>query len=142
MYFVQGEVLGHVKIGYSTRSALIRRLKKHQTGSPDKLVLLGVALGGRKFEAHLHKQFKDSRLHGEWFQFSPELEQYIKAHCVVLNNRLVMGLADNAACETTFAINEYIENPASKEYLNRINLTEWYMEKLFSLFDRVLQKHS
>ncbi|EOX3463517.1 GIY-YIG nuclease family protein [Vibrio cholerae] len=62
MYFIQGEVLRHVKIGYSTKSALIQRLKAHQTGSPDKLILLGIALGTRKHEAELHQRFKASKL--------------------------------------------------------------------------------
>ncbi|EHU0385111.1 GIY-YIG nuclease family protein [Vibrio cholerae] len=142
VYFIQGEVLRHVKIGYSTKSALIQRLKAHQTGSPDKLILLGIALGTRKHEAELHQRFKASRLHGEWFQFSNELEQYIKENCLVLNNRQVMGLKYNAACETTFAINEYFKNPVSMKYLNSINLTEWYIKELFSIFEHLSKKNS
>ena len=77
IYFLQAEELKHVKIGYSTRASLIKRLKQHQTGSPDTLVLLAVSLGGRTEEAKLHKTFHNFRLHGEWLKYNDELEHHI-----------------------------------------------------------------
>jgi len=142
VYFIQGVVLKHVKIGYSTRSALINRLKNHQTGSPDRLQLLGVILGGRKFEAELHRKFNNVRLHGEWFEYSKELENFIKENSLLLNKQAILNMCPTAICESTMALDKYISSPEEASTLNKLDLTEWYIEELFGTFERLLAKNS
>lgn len=71
VYFVQAEDGGLIKIG--TAISPLHRLKTMQTGCPLKLSLIGLADGNRLLERRLHKQFVDTRVHGEWFEPSLEL---------------------------------------------------------------------
>jgi len=58
----------HYKIGYSEHPA--NRLKQLQTGSSDKLILVGVANGTRKDEERIQKAFYPQRIRGEWFRLT------------------------------------------------------------------------
>lgn len=50
---------------------LKRRFPQIQNMSPTKLALLWSTPGGRPLERALHRHFDPIRLHGEWFDFSP-----------------------------------------------------------------------
>jgi hypothetical protein len=69
VYFVQSG--NAVKIGMS--GDISKRLRVLRTMSPLPLELLGVIPGGRNEEAALHREWAAQRLHGEWFQATPEL---------------------------------------------------------------------
>jgi hypothetical protein len=71
VYFVGGES-GPVKIGW-TQQPIKDRLKCIQNGSPVKLHVLATANRHRIAEKWYHRQFASSRLHGEWFDRTPEL---------------------------------------------------------------------
>ena len=136
-----------MKIGYSTRASLIKRLKQHQTGSPDTLVLLAVSLGGRTEEAKLHKTFHNFRLHGEWLKYNDELEHHIKSKCLLLNKQVVIdmrinGMASSGVCLTTFALDEYIESPEIALELNDSSLITWFVDELFGTLDHAASKNS
>jgi len=73
-YFIQSENGGPIKIGY-TRQDPNQRLKDLQTGSPVKLKLLGAIKGNK--EAMLHHKFIEERSHGEWFEPSTKLVDYM-----------------------------------------------------------------
>jgi hypothetical protein len=73
-YFVGGES-GPVKIGYATN--LKARLQNIQEGSPYKLRVLATAAGGIYREGAYHMQFAAHRLHGEWFERVPEIQDEI-----------------------------------------------------------------
>lgn len=77
VYFIQGESTKLIKIGKANDP--IERLKGLQTGSPDKLVLLGVipCTSVQVQEVALHEDFQAFKVHGEWFSPSPELLEYI-----------------------------------------------------------------
>jgi len=80
VYFIQGEYGGPIKIGIA--NDIQSRLASHQTGSPVILRIVGISSnGGKKLESKLHKQFADIRLHGEWFEATPELLSYIHGGC-------------------------------------------------------------
>ena len=64
VYFIQSDD-GRVKIGFARQPS--QRLKELQTGSPRRLRLVGLALGGPATERHLHRLFSDFRIAGEWF---------------------------------------------------------------------------
>lgn len=66
-----------VKIGWSRKVAT--RIAQLQTGSASPIRLLGTTPGGRGLERRLHEQFASARLHGEWFELTPELRAHIEA---------------------------------------------------------------
>ena len=80
-YFIGAET-GPVKIGQTTD--IRRRLSALQVASPVRLTLLAVCRGGCQ-ERMYHSQFAHSRLHGEWFERTPEIEAEIarlnRRHC-------------------------------------------------------------
>lgn len=76
VYFVGGET-GPVKIGW-TQQPIKERLKCIQSGSPVKLRVLATANRHRIGERQYHRQFAQYRLHGEWFERTPEIEVEIE----------------------------------------------------------------
>lgn len=84
VYFVQAERLQLVKIGIAR--CMTSRLSGLQTGSPDKLILLGVIepKGCKPYvlEQRLHERFWQDRQHGEWFNPAPRLMAYIARYAV------------------------------------------------------------
>jgi hypothetical protein len=81
-YFVQAEDGGNIKIGYTSRDPVCR-LAGLQTGSPHKLILVGIIEGN--VESELHRKFAHLRSHNEWFKNDKELVNYIERHCNVKN---------------------------------------------------------
>jgi hypothetical protein len=77
VYFVQAAKLGLIKIGVATDAR--RRLIALQTGSPDRLSLLGVvgADDAAAFERDLHARFRRHWTHGEWFEPAAPRLDYI-----------------------------------------------------------------
>lgn len=75
VYFIQAEHGGPVKIGYS--ESIGKRLEQLQTSSPYRLRVIGRMRGGRTREKELHERFEHSRLNGEWFDLTDELQQLI-----------------------------------------------------------------
>lgn len=69
-YFIGGDE-GPIKIGHSVNVA--DRLRAFQMGCPVKLKVYATAPGGEAREAAYHWQFQAARLHGEWFERTPEL---------------------------------------------------------------------
>ena len=56
-----------IKIGVANN--ISQRVKSLQAGSATKLKLRWSAHGGYPLERHLHDQFEQLRIHGEWFNF-------------------------------------------------------------------------
>ena len=81
VYFIGAET-GPIKIGITTYPKL--RLEHLQTGSPVPLQIHALVRGGRSLERAYHEYFDRWRLHGEWFDRSPDLEleiRYWSARC-------------------------------------------------------------
>jgi hypothetical protein len=76
-YFIQPEKGGDIKIGYTSRSPLLR-LSALQTGCPDKLKIVGLIKGN--LEKDLHTKFENFNTNGEWFKNTKHLRNYIKAN--------------------------------------------------------------
>ena len=71
--FIHAERSGLIKIGKANQ--VYKRLQTLQTGSPEKLrVLMMLPTNAEKT---YHIQFADSRVHGEWFQPSDTLLNFI-----------------------------------------------------------------
>lgn len=76
VYFLQSETGGPIKIGVAEHATA--RLAEIQRMSPVRLRLVGlIAFGGYVLERTLHAMFADARLHGEWFEPTPELLAFI-----------------------------------------------------------------
>lgn len=67
---------GPIKIGWTNKSPALR-LCELQTGCPWKIRLIGYLSGDVSHERLLHRMFDSSRMAGEWFSRSPELEAEI-----------------------------------------------------------------
>ncbi len=74
IYFISNSQA--IKIGY-TEGNVNTRLSALQTGSHEKLRLAGVMIGGLEKEAELHRRFSGSRLVGEWFSITNDLDEFI-----------------------------------------------------------------
>ena len=77
IYFVQAGVDGPIKIGHSTRVPR-RRLAEVQTGCPQVLKLLLTMSGDKKLERKMHALFGHAHLHGEWFNPTAQLVEFIR----------------------------------------------------------------
>lgn len=60
-----------MKIGVT--SAPLNRLAQLQTSHPERLEIVRLMTGGRAAERMVHKAFATVCLHGEWFEFSPDM---------------------------------------------------------------------
>jgi hypothetical protein len=78
VYFVRAETLGLVKIGRATD--IRKRLRSLQSGSPDKLSLVGVwpTSNPAHFEAVLHSMFAARRVRGEWFWPDDDMRRFMR----------------------------------------------------------------
>ncbi|MEC4747061.1 GIY-YIG nuclease family protein [Methylomicrobium sp. Wu6] len=81
IYFLQGKITRRIKIGFTTRF-IHKRIGALQIGSPDTLVFLGAHPGDKRTEYELHNKFRETYSHGEWFNESLELTQYIEQYCI------------------------------------------------------------
>ena len=79
IYFIQGEITKRIKIGFTSRF-IEKRIQNLQTGSPDKLNFIGGIPGNVEIEESLHQKFKNCRLHGEWFEPTIELLDFIASN--------------------------------------------------------------
>lgn len=75
VYFIQSEKTDLVKIGQTLQPH--QRLTALQTGSPDKLRILKVIHARENAEKLLHQHFESDKSHGEWFNPSQRLVNFI-----------------------------------------------------------------
>jgi DNA-binding XRE family transcriptional regulator len=66
IYFLQAGKGGPVKIGF-TEKKLRERISDIQIGCSEELILLGVVQGDQTQEKHIHQEFAEYALRGEWF---------------------------------------------------------------------------
>jgi hypothetical protein len=80
IYFVQAQSLGLIKIGVAIDPMV--RIGELRCGSPDILNMLGLIWSddAQALEGRLHRQFRDHRRHGEWFNPAPAILAYIADH--------------------------------------------------------------
>jgi len=76
VYFVEAVGLDMVKIGYTNR--IDQRIVALRMLSPCRLKLRALVCGDPLMEKKIHRVFKTSCSHGEWFFLSPELEGFLK----------------------------------------------------------------
>lgn len=76
VYFIQAGEDGPVKIGVAKNPE--KRLPALQVNCVAKLRPLGVVNGDRETERSLHARFAASRVRGEWFGLSAELQEFTR----------------------------------------------------------------
>lgn len=76
VYFVQDCLSKKIKIGYS--SDFKRRFQDLSNMNANKLYLLGLFPGDKEDESKLHNKFAVDRTHGEWFNPSVQILNFIK----------------------------------------------------------------
>jgi hypothetical protein len=80
VYFIRSASSGFIKIGKANDP--IARLKTMQTGSSDRLALIGYVAGSNDKERELHRRFAALRKSGEWFEPGKELLDFINSVAV------------------------------------------------------------
>ena len=98
VYFIQGIEGGPIKIGRARKPQI--RLRVFQIACPIRLRILGVMEGDLETETKLHRRFATYRLHGEWFQVSPELLALIRENAISLETA-GLDLNDTVPADTT-----------------------------------------
>jgi hypothetical protein len=76
IYFIKNSRNGLIKIGRS--DCVSYRIKKLKEAYGRQLILLKCIHGDSQTETKLHKRFRKSRMHGEWFKESKQLRQFIE----------------------------------------------------------------
>lgn len=80
IYFVLCREANAVKIGFTSEvltRLLYKRVSIIQGGCPLRLELVRVRDGYLEDERELHARFAASQIHGEWFNLTAELQQYM-----------------------------------------------------------------
>jgi len=74
VYFIRLTGLSPVKIGYSSKDSPQERLDAIKTSAPFGAELLGFVISEhpQKLESKLHRELKDVRLNGEWFDITSD----------------------------------------------------------------------
>jgi predicted GIY-YIG superfamily endonuclease len=80
VYFIANDDSNAIKIGHA--KDLEKRIKALQTGSPARLRLVKFIqvkgmIEAQKMEKHLHQEFNDIRINGEWFKAEIHLLEHI-----------------------------------------------------------------
>ncbi len=76
VYFVHNESEGTVKIGKAID--VPKRVRQLQTASSAPLRLLGQILGGHPEERRIHRDLKEHRRRGEWFEANGTVMEYVR----------------------------------------------------------------
>lgn len=79
IYFIQAEVIGNIKIGFTDADDADVRLAALQTGSPVPLKILATIPGSQEDEKNLHRRFWAHRVCGEWFKPVAELLDTVRS---------------------------------------------------------------
>jgi hypothetical protein len=79
VYFVLSPTINRVKIGFSTQNPN-ERIASFSAGCAEPLIPLGIIVGRPGLERSLHLKFQQYRRHGEWFEYSDEIKDYVKEH--------------------------------------------------------------
>ena len=123
VYFIQGTDGGPIKIGSSVDPK--SRFNDIQTCSPVRLSLLATIDGGPWLENALHRHFKIDRLHGEWFQPTPELRGLIAD---IQSGKEFSRI--KSTFKITFGVAGIIEHwPSRAAFAMEVGVTDWHARR-------------
>jgi len=127
IYIVQASGRDKVKIGF-TEGSVEHRLKALQTGCPESLALLASFPGTKAEEVALHKRFSQFALVGEWFELSPEIEEFVRQRQTTADN----GRPPEPVPVPVPADQSQRQNPAALIAL--VAPPEWKSDEVFTRF--------
>lgn len=78
VYFIGAAESGPVKIGFTTDKSVESRLAQLQTGSHEKLFVLGAVDAGPAVERAIHNVLSTHLVRGEWFEREPALALFAR----------------------------------------------------------------
>lgn len=113
VYFVGASTSGPVKIGFTTDRTAESRVAQLQTGSHEKLVILGTIEAGPAVERAIHSVLSAHSVRGEWFEREPALALYARlndnktSYYGKFARRLMLSADAYLVCEQTAAAIEF-----------------------------------
>lgn len=102
IYFVEAVGMDLVKIGYTVNP--VKRFMAMLTMSPAPLSLLGSMWGGPRRETEIHAKLDEFRVHGEWFEKSPEVMAVVATADLSYGE----GMLNQVAKQRGAALQEYL----------------------------------
>jgi hypothetical protein len=75
IYFIRAQGTNLIKIGCT--ESLNGRMSNMQVACPHKLILIKTIDGSYNLEQTFHTRFSEDHIRGEWFNWSPKLQQVI-----------------------------------------------------------------
>lgn len=87
-----------IKIGQTTARRKGKRKGELQVGNPEKLYVIAKLRGRRKRESELHERFASSRIHGEWFHRTPQIQAWLDEIDAALPSH-ALAISDEFAIE-------------------------------------------
>jgi hypothetical protein len=103
IYFIQGEITRRIKIGYTACEIFEDRFQPMKSSSPDQLRFIGGMIGDRRREKEIHNLFYGCHSHGEWFDESQELYDFIEENCHKTINMVEVLLPEIASGRLTIS---------------------------------------
>lgn len=99
-----------IKFGFTSDKKIENRIRSLQTGNPRKLtaakmVELDSEEIARSYERLIHSQFKTKKLHGEWFAYDLDIEEFLDFHFQAFGETVIHEEMGLIRMETTFAFN-------------------------------------
>lgn len=116
IYFIQAENSKRVKIGY-TEMDPDSRLCALQTGSPERLILLGSIRGTMKKEREIQRRFSSDSVGGEWFAYSETIasliDELLRANARECAPTRARGRSDSSSDASSDALSNSDSNSTS-----------------------------
>lgn len=118
IYFIHAPLAKKIKIGFTSKESPIDRLKELQTGSPERLLILGFVKGDKKLEKELHQTYRLHYSHGEWFNESclNQVIGYIKLNFDFMLSLPYELIADLCYHESVFDFRAYYRSETKRNY--------------------------
>ncbi|ELE1962720.1 TPA: GIY-YIG nuclease family protein [Vibrio vulnificus] len=132
IYFLHGETTGLVKIGW-TRRSLVRRVNQLQTGSPDRLRLLGFMRGSKACEKQLHIKFEPNHKHLEWFELTDDISKFIEAECLLFGSGLLVldrESTDSLTSPLSLIAKQLLDGELDKTEFNKLGFDRYLANQL------------
>lgn len=113
VYFILCQATGRVKCGIATDTRA--RLAGLQVGSPTPLELIAEINGDGSKERLIHRRLAQWHIHGEWFQYVPEvcdiIVDEIASHLkdLYVGNCLVLAISPKPVLDQTRPVNQRLQ---------------------------------
>jgi hypothetical protein len=132
VYFIGGESMGPVKIGFTSDDDPKRRLGQLQVGSHEKLELLGQVNGTIETERKIHSFLHSHKVRGEWFHREAALS--VLNHLSASASTRLPSLFIDQFSDAAFTIQDADRDDESEEESLAVTVARHLMLDLASTF--------